>query len=250
MPQQGITTVPRMVAIREAANWRTLKSNIPTMRSHILSFLTCSAALLVACDAPSNTNVNASMPVVAADVPIQNLDGMSTAYFGAGCFWVEEAMFEALKGVPKVVAGYCGGTAPNPSYEEVCSGNTGHAETVQVYYDPKVIDYATLLKVFFGSQDPTTLDRQGPDTGTQYRSVVFYQNADEKRQAEDMIKELNASGKFSRPIVTQVAPFEKFWKAEDYHQGYEHKHPDQPYIANVSKPRYDDFTAKFKDLLK
>jgi peptide-methionine (S)-S-oxide reductase len=130
----------------------------------------------------------------------------------------------------------------------VCSGSTGHAEAVEVYYDPKVIDYATLLKVFFGSQDATQVNGQGPDRGTQYRSVIFYGNTTEKAIAEKAIAELNAKG--NGPIATQVVPFEKFWKAEDYHQGYEKLHPDQPYVATVSKRRYDAFRAKFPELVR
>lgn len=221
------------------------------MRNHVLSFASIAACSLIACAAPSaaNTSAEETAAMSPATAP-QDPSGLSTAYFGAGCFWVEEAMFEDLKGVSKVYSGYCGGTTPDPDYEMVSSGSTGHAESVKVVYDPKVISYGTLLKVFFGSQDPTQLNGQGPDEGTQYRSVVFYQNADEKAQAEKIIAELNASGQFNRKIATQVAPFQKFWQAEDYHQGYEKLHPDQPYVATVSKRRYDAFAEKFRELLK
>lgn len=218
------------------------------MRTVQPALLLLSASLFTACQASSPSAAEAD-PHAA---PVQNtsVDGGRTAYFAAGCFWVEEAMFESLKGVSKVYSGYCGGTAPDPSYEEVCTGRTGHAETVEVHYDPKVISYATLLKVFFGSQDPTTRDRQGPDEGTQYRSAVFYQNENEKAEAEATIEKLDAAGTFGGKIVTEVVPFQRFWKAEAYHQGYERLHPDQPYVATVSKRRYDAFAARFHDLLK
>ena len=213
-----------------------------------LSLITCS---LLSFGAPSTetaaSQTKNAMSEVAA--PVQNPSGMMTAYFGAGCFWVEEAMFEDLKGVKQVVSGYSGGSVEKPSYEAVTTGRTGHAETVEVMYDPKVIRYETLLKVFFGSQDPTQVNGQGPDEGTQYRSVVFTQTAEEKAMTEKMIAELNATT-YGGKIATVVTPFTKFWPAEDYHQGYEKLHPDQPYVATVSKRRYDAFAAKFRDLLK
>ncbi len=221
------------------------------MRNPLLPALCIATCSLIACAAPSNANTAAEERASIAPVMAeQDPSGLSKAYFGAGCFWVEEAMFEDLKGVAKVTSGYSGGTTPKPDYEMVSSGSTGHAESVEVIYDPKTISYGTLLKVFFGSQDPTQVNGQGPDGGTQYRSVVFYQNEDEKAQTEKMIAEFNASGQFGGKIATQVAPFEKFWKAEDYHQGYEKLHPDQPYVATVSKRRYDAFAEKFRDLLK
>ena len=222
------------------------------MRAPMLSILAFPVFSVIACSCSSTdegTTPAAMMSDAAAPAAEpQDLTGLSTAYFGAGCFWVEEAMFEDLKGVAKVVSGYSGGTTPSPSYEMVCSGTTGHAEAVEVYYDPKVIDYPTLLKVFFGSQDPTQVTGQGPDEGTQYRSVIFYRNDTEKAEAERMIAALNAKGE--GPIATQVAAFEKFWPAEAYHQGYEKLHPDQPYVATVSKRRYDAFRAKFPELVR
>ena len=222
-----------------------------TMRSTMLPLITLAAFSLFSCGAPSSetTLPPATADMSAAAAPVQNTPGMMTAYFGAGCFWVEEAMFEDLKGVKQVVSGYSGGSVEKPSYEAVTSGRTGHAETVEVMYDPKVISYGTLLKVFFGSQDPTQVNGQGPDEGTQYRSVVFTQNAEEKGMTEKMITELDAN-EYGGKIATVVTPFTKFWPAEDYHQGYEKLHPDQPYVANVSKRRYDAFAAKFRDLLK
>ena len=154
-----------------------------------------------------------------------------------------------LKGVKEAVSGYSGGTEKNPTYNQVSYGKTGHAESVEVYYDPKVIDFQTLVEVFFGSQDPTTLNRQGPDKGKQYRSIAFYQNEEEKEIIENTIDRLNKTT-FNGEIVTQVVPFQKFWKAEDYHQDYEEHNPGNPYIQNVSIPRINRFKAKFPELLK
>ena len=190
------------------------------------------------------------MPDIRIFGKLIEMDILETATLAAGCFWCVEAVFDDLKGVEDVVSGYSGGKEKNPTYEEVGSGQTGHAESVQVYYDPKVISYATLLKVFFADQDPTTPNRQGPDVGSQYRSVVFFRNAEEKQQAELAIKALNASGKYSNPVVTQVVPFEAFYPAEDYHQGYYRLHPENPYVQHVSKPRVERFQKEFKDLLK
>lgn len=216
------------------------------MRNALLSSLALVACSLLACAAPSEPPAHtASQRGVDTEQA-----GMRKAYFAAGCFWVEEAMFEDLNGVSKVYAGYSGGDTPEPSYEAVCTGRTGHAETVEVIYDPKAISYGTLLKVFFGSQDPTQVNGQGPDEGTQYRSAIFYANDEEKAAATFMIAALNAAHTFNRPIATEVVPFTRFWRAEDYHQGYEKLHPDQPYVATVSKRRYDAFAEKFRDLLK
>lgn len=182
-------------------------------------------------------------------VQTQPVEGYERAYFASGCFWCVEAVFESLKGVKEAVSGYSGGKESNPTYKEVSYGRTGHAEAVEVYYDPEVISYETLVRVFFGSQDPTTLNRQGPDRGKQYRSIVFYQNESEKKIIEDVIDELNKTT-FDGDIVTEVVPFQKFWKAEDYHQNYERLHPNEPYIKNVSIPRLNRFKAKFPELLK
>ncbi|HVZ96492.1 MAG TPA: peptide-methionine (S)-S-oxide reductase MsrA, partial [Chitinophagaceae bacterium] len=150
----------------------------------------------------------------------EDLSKYSVAYFAAGCFWHEEALFESVKGVKEAVSGYAGGTAVNPTYEEVATGETGHAESVEVYYDPNVISYETLLKVYFGGQDPTQVNGQGPDLGTEYRSIAFYTNDTEKKEIEDYIKNLTASHQYNAPIATQVVPFKKFWVAEDYHQDF------------------------------
>ena len=180
----------------------------------------------------------------------QNIELLKKAYFASGCFWCAEAIFEEVVGVKEVVSGYSGGKIKNPTYQQVSSGKTMHAEAVEVYYDPQIITYGTLLKVFFGQHDPTTLNRQGPDVGPQYRSIVFYQNKKEKELAENYIKELDATGEYESKIVTEVIAFELFYKAEEYHQDYEKNHPENPYIQEVSVPRIKRFEAKFPELLK
>lgn len=171
------------------------------------------------------------------------------AYFGSGCFWCVEAIFETVKGVKEAESGYCGGTTKNPTYEQICTGRTGHAETVKVTYDPNVISYSDLLRVFFNSHDPTTLNQQGPDKGTQYRSVIFYSNETEKQLAKDYIKNLLDKKTF-KEITTTLEPFNTFYPAEAYHQDFEKRNPDYPYVKQVSIPRLKAFKNKTKDLLK
>ncbi len=178
----------------------------------------------------------------------KDLDGLSKAYFASGCFWCVEAIFQSVEGVEEAISGYSGGKIKNPNYRLVSSGATRHAEAVEVYYDPEVVSFETLLKVFFGSHDPTTPNRQGPDRGPQYRSVVFYQSEEEKSQTEQYIEEIRSD--FSGPIVTEVVAFEVFYAAEDYHQEYEALHPNQPYVQSVSIPRLNRFKSKFPELLK
>jgi peptide-methionine (S)-S-oxide reductase len=174
----------------------------------------------------------------------------SVATFGGGCFWsMSEAMSE-LKGVNKVVSGYAGGNKVNPTYEEVGTQSTGHAEVVQIYYDPKVISYATIAKSFFFAHDPTELNRQGPDEGTDYRSIAFYRTPEEREILLNMIKEVNATKHYSDPIVTQVVPFKAFYPAEKYHQGYYRLHGDNPYISNVSEPKVMKFRKAMHAELK
>ncbi|MEP7263310.1 MAG: peptide-methionine (S)-S-oxide reductase MsrA [Bacteroidota bacterium] len=170
----------------------------------------------------------------------------AVATFAEGCFWHSEIVFQSLVGVRDAVSGYSGGSDTQPDYEKVCSGTTGHAEAVQVYYDPSKISYETLVKAFFASQDPTTLNRQGNDAGTQYRSVAFYRNEKEKEIINAEIKRLTDSKKYSNKIVTEVMPFKKFYTAEDYHQEYIHNHPDQGYVRNVSIPEFMEFKKEFK----
>jgi peptide-methionine (S)-S-oxide reductase len=184
-----------------------------------------------------------------ATVP-QAQPGESVATFGGGCFWsMSEAMSE-LKGINKVVSGYAGGTTKNPTYEDVGTQATGHAEVVQIYYDPKVISYATIAKSFFFAHDPTELNRQGPDEGTDYRSIAFYRTPEEKTILLNTIKEVNATKHYSDPIVTQVVAFKAFYPAEKYHQGYYRSHGDNPYIANVSEPKVMKFRKAMKTELK
>jgi peptide-methionine (S)-S-oxide reductase len=175
--------------------------------------------------------------------------GIERAYFASGCFWCVEAVFESVAGVEDAVSGYSGGKEEKPTYNQVGNGKSTHAEAVEVYYNPDSVSFETLVNVFFDSHDPTTLNRQGPDSGPQYRSIAFYQNDNEKEIIERTIKSLNASTYKGR-IVTQVVPFEKFWIAEDYHQDYERNNPRNPYIRGVSVPRLNKFKAKFPALLK
>ena len=176
--------------------------------------------------------------------------GKEKAIFAEGCFWCGEHIFEAVVGVEEVVSGYTGGTTKNPSYEQVGSHTTGHAEAIMVYYDPKIISYKELVNVFFASHDPTTLDQQGPDVGDSYRSIAFYKNAEQKKIIEDKIKELTVNKSFSNPIVTQVLPVTDFYEAEGYHQDYIKNNPSNSYVENVSIPRYNAFKKKYKGKLK
>ncbi len=176
--------------------------------------------------------------------------GPRTAVFAAGCFWCTEAVFAELAGVLDVVSGYAGGTAETANYESVCSGTTGHAECVQVTYDPRQIDYARLLDVYFATHDPTTPNRQGPDSGTQYRSAIFFATEEERRIAEETIRRLDASRAFPAPIVTRLEPLTAFYPAEDYHQDYAERNPGQPYIRVQAAPKVDKVRRKFGDLLR
>jgi peptide-methionine (S)-S-oxide reductase len=173
-----------------------------------------------------------------------------TATLAGGCFWCLEAVYDQLRGVKDVVSGYAGGRRPNPTYEQVCTGATGHAEVVQVTFDPQEISYRDILGVFFAIHDPTTLNRQGADVGTQYRSAIFYHSAEQKALAEEMIAELGASGIWPRPIVTQVTPFEAFYPAEDYHQEYFARNPTQGYCQAIVAPKVAKFRKQFLDRLK
>ncbi len=172
------------------------------------------------------------------------------ATLGGGCFWCLEAVFEQLQGVERVESGYAGGVLANPTYQQVCGGDTGHAEVVQITFDPAVLSYGELLDVFFDIHDPTTLNRQGADVGTQYRSVIFYHSPEQKRLAEEKIAALNISGAWLAPLVTQVVPFETFYRAEDYHQGYFRNNPYQGYCQMVVAPKVAKFRAHFAAKLK
>ena len=180
----------------------------------------------------------------------KDLSKYSVATFAAGCFWHEEALFESVKGVQEAISGYAGGNTKNPSYESLETGNTGHAETVNVYYDSSVITYPMLLKVYFAGQDPTSPNGQAPDFGSQYRSLLFYRNSIEKQLAENYMKQLNASGKYKKPISVQSVPFVKFWQAEDYHQDFIQHNPDQGYVNAVSVPEIKKFQKQYPQLIK
>jgi peptide-methionine (S)-S-oxide reductase len=172
------------------------------------------------------------------------------ATFGAGCFWCVEAVFQELEGVEKVVSGYSGGHVENPTYQQVCTTNTGHAEVCQIQYDPGKIGFEQLLEVFWKTHDPTTRNRQGNDVGPQYRSVIFYHDPAQKRLAESYKEKLAAAGIWSKPIVTEIVPFTKFWPAEDYHQNYYSNNPTQGYCAFVITPKLDKFRKVFREQLK
>jgi peptide-methionine (S)-S-oxide reductase len=175
---------------------------------------------------------------------------LELATFGSGCFWCVEAIFQRVEGVEKVASGYSGGYVKNPSYKEVCEGTTGHAEVCQLSYDPEQVSYDELLEIFWQTHDPTTLNRQGNDVGTQYRSVVFYHNEDQKVLAEKYKKELDEAGIYQNPIVTEIAPYETFYVAEDYHQNYFNENGSQPYCSFVIQPKVEKFKKVFKDKLK
>ncbi len=170
------------------------------------------------------------------------------ATLGGGCFWCLEAVFEQLRGISKVVSGYCGGEVPNVTYPQVCSGRTGHAEVIQVTFNPAELSFATLLDVFFATHDPTTLNRQGADAGTQYRSAIFFHDDEQRRIAEQKISELNTAQIWEAPIVTQVAPLTEFFAAEDYHQGYFRENGFQPYCQAVVSPKVAKFRKQFANL--
>jgi peptide-methionine (S)-S-oxide reductase len=178
------------------------------------------------------------------------MDNLQTATFGSGCFWCTEAIFENLKGVHSVVSGYAGGNVQNPTYEEVCTGTTGHAEVTQITYDPSVISYDELLEVFWKTHDPTTLNRQGNDVGPQYRSAIFYHNDEQKQLAEKYKAELDKSGAWDNPIVTEISPLTNYFPAEEYHQDYYANNPNQGYCAFVIAPKLEKFKKVFKDKLK
>ncbi|AZA61943.1 peptide-methionine (S)-S-oxide reductase MsrA [Chryseobacterium indoltheticum] len=177
-----------------------------------------------------------------------NKNNFQQITFGGGCFWCVESCFNILKGVESAISGYSGGHKDNPTYEEVCTGETGHAEVVQITYDPAIISYEQLMDVFFFLHDPTQLNRQGNDIGTQYRSVIYYKDDAEKAKAEEAIKTSQESGRWSGTYVTELTPFEKFWPAEQYHQGYYNENPTQPYCSAVVGPKIQKFKKHFGEL--
>lgn len=180
----------------------------------------------------------------------QESTDLQKATFGSGCFWCSEAVFQQIKGVRSVVSGYSGGVTKNPTYDEVCTGLTGHAEVIQITFDPKEVAYPELLEVFWQTHDPTTLNQQGPDVGTQYRSVIFYHNEEQKEQAEHYKEELDKEHAFRKPIVTEITEFSEFYPAEAYHQNYYNLHKGQGYCAAVIRPKVSKVKNVFKDKLK
>lgn len=193
---------------------------------------------------------NPTRPEIANADPVQapGQDNIGKAYFASGCFWCVEAIYENVKGVEEAVSGYAGGHTKNPTYESTNTGRTGHAETVEVVYDPAVIDFDALVAIYFGSQNPTQKNGQGPDIGPQYRSIIFYQDEEQKKIIEK--KKEAVQKNHEKEIAAEILPFQKFWKAEEYHQDYEKRHPENPYIQQVSVPRINKFKEKFPHLLK
>jgi peptide-methionine (S)-S-oxide reductase len=177
-------------------------------------------------------------------------NGKAIITFGAGCFWCTEAVFLNVKGVEKVVSGYAGGQIKNPSYRDICTGTTGHAEVTQITYDPSIVSYEELLEIFWNTHDPTTLNQQGADMGTQYRSVIFYNTDEEKSIAEAYKRQLDESGAFKKSIVTEISPLTIFYPAEDYHQNYYSLNPNQGYCQYVIRPKVEKFSKQFADKLK
>lgn len=215
------------------------------MKFQILTLLVC--ILIASCTSEAR---NKADDIIHGDNEIMSNANLDIATFGGGCFWCVEAIFQELEGVEKVVSGYAGGHKENPTYKEVCTGTTGHAEVTQIYYDRTKITYDELLLAFFSSHDPTTLNRQGGDVGTQYRSVVYYNNDAEKQATESMIKKLTEEQVYSSKIVTEVSPIPKFYPAEDYHQNYFALNPNQSYCAVVINPKVAKFKKQFKEKLK
>jgi peptide-methionine (S)-S-oxide reductase len=199
--------------------------------------------LFVSCGKAQNSKSPSQLASESFDYEIYE-----RAYFASGCFWCVETIYESVKGVEEVFSGYSGGHTENPTYESSNTGKTGHAEAVEVIYDPKVVNFKTLVDVYFGSQNVTQQNGQGPDIGSQYRSIIFYQNDEEKKIIEDKIKEL--SKEYDKPIAAEVKAFEKFWMAEEYHQDYKVNNPNNPYIKNVSVPRFTRFKVQFPELIK
>jgi peptide-methionine (S)-S-oxide reductase len=220
-----------------------------------LSVSTIAATILIvvvsACWSPVQAADTSGLPDPAVDAPLAAKKGKATAAVAGGCFWGVQAVFQHVKGVKDAISGYAGGSVKSPTYEQVTTGETGHAESVKITYDPAQISYGQLLKLFFSVvHDPTQLNRQGPDTGTQYRSVIFYSDDEQKRIAEAYIAQLEHERLLPRPIVTQVVPFKEFYAAELYHQDYATLHPENPYIAHNDTPKVEHLRQEFPDLYK
>ncbi len=195
----------------------------------------------------ANINKKDNLPMNQESMPDVRTD---TITLGAGCFWCVETIYEQLRGVLSVESGYSGGTTVNPTYREVCTGETGHAEVCQIAYDPETIHFEDILDIFWSIHDPTTLNRQGADVGTQYRSVIFYNSEEQQKIAEESKRKLNESGAFKQPIVTEIVPLVKFYKAEDYHQDYFKNNPEVPYCNVVISPKVEKFRKAYRKYLK
>jgi peptide-methionine (S)-S-oxide reductase len=213
--------------------------------SHIKFLFFISFCFLFGCN--QNGNSQNYKPI---HFTVEELQLLDTATFAAGCFWCVEAVYEQVKGVKDVVAGYAGGKEENPTYKMVLSGETGHAETVQIYFNPLEISYDQLLEIYYASQNPTQKNGQGPDRGQQYRSIIFYHNDYQKEKAEKYHKQLGNSGKYDKPLTVKIEPYSKFYMAEDYHQDYEKRNPNDPYIKSISQKRIDQFEENFPELVK
>jgi peptide-methionine (S)-S-oxide reductase len=219
-------------------------------RSVKISLVLCAVMLvLFAALRHDAASAATALPDPAVDETLASHKGQATLVLAGGCFWGVQAVFEHVKGVTRATAGYAGGNVKNPDYEAVSSGETGHAESVEVVYDPSQITLGQLLKVFFSvAHDPTELNRQGPDAGTQYRSAIFFTNPDQQRIAQAYVAQLDQAKVFSQPIVTQIAPLNSFYRAEDYHQDYATNHPDNPYIATFDLPKVEHLKQQFPTL--
>ena len=203
---------------------------------------------IISCNISTQEPIDNQQPVYSIDN--QDYSEYSKAYFASGCFWCVETVYESLEGVKEVYSGYAGGSTANPNYYQVMTGRTGHAESIEIIYDESIIEFEMLLKVFFDSHDPTTMNRQGPDYGTQYRSIAFYSNEKEKEKINNYINLLSSNSIFGKNIVTEVKKLEDFYYAEDYHQDFEKKNPNNPYVQNVSIPRFKKFKKKSSSYIK
>jgi peptide-methionine (S)-S-oxide reductase len=219
------------------------------MSFRLLSSLAALVLVLPLLASTASASPKTPIPAAEADLPLTSTGGKQTAVFAGGCFWGTQSVFERVKGVLKTTAGYAGGSAATATYDQVTTETTGHAESVEVVYDPARITYGQLLRIFFSvAHDPTQLNRQGPDVGSSYRSAIFYQNEDQKRIATAYIAQLDAAKVFKKPIVTQVVPLKGFYRAEDYHQDYALHNPDNPYIMVCDRPKVDALKQQFPDL--
>lgn len=222
-----------------------------TQNTIMIKFLLITLSSFLATTSCNSTKTaKAEASIINVEIANSIPENASKAYFASGCFWCVEAIYESVNGVHEVISGYAEGTKENARYDRVSAGTTNHVEAVEVYYDPDVVSYQTLVDVFFGSGDPTTLNRQGPDRGYQYRSAIYYQNDEEKEIAEAVKEQLTLSNAFADPIVTDITALTTFFPAEEYHQDYERRNPNQGYVRAVSIPRLNRFKSKFPSLLK